>query len=75
MDGALCVGVVRHLDEGEAAGTTGVPVGDDASAGDLAAILLERLDQVVFLRVEGEVSYVESIRHFYRVVSDAVHVS
>ena len=63
LDRRLGIRIVRHLDKGKAAGAAGVAVSHDLRTGDLAAILFERFDQVVFGSIKREVANIKSHTH------------
>lgn len=63
LDGVLSILVGRHLDEGEAARTTGVPVEHDLDLRHLAAITTERCAQRVLGGLKGKVANVQSRTH------------
>src|SRR5581483_313725 len=63
LDGRLCLSVRGHLDEGEAAGPTRLPVGHDLHFLDLASVLLEERAQLALLGLVREVADVQSLSH------------
>ena len=63
LDRRLGIRIGSHLDESKAARAASVTVGHDAGTRHGPAVLLERRDQIIFLRVPGQVAHEESLAH------------
>src|SRR5207247_8770729 len=63
LDRGPCLFVGRHLDEGEAARPTGLPIGHDLDLLHLAAVLREERPELLFFDLIREVADVQSLSH------------